>query len=287
MPELSLTSQAGLPNPDKIQSWAQAVPTIDTSIVAPWDTARANDEARWLSSQAPSHCKFPSLARRLLDISHTKVLQHALLEGEDLMINAIDLEWHGREPRELTEVGLAVLDTRDIRGVEPGQNGENWLKQILGQLSRRLTPRRWRRMSCIGPKRKQVTGLAKLCGELDINPKELHNCGNDIAYTMMCAILMAGHGGKGAETFDEKTTSMAQLTENVQAATLASSKENDLQGVLKFCTRCSQDGHLVVDCEEQVQCAHCFAAGDWYKAYSHQTDRCKSEFFRKRGAMKL
>ncbi|KAF2810835.1 uncharacterized protein BDZ99DRAFT_362518, partial [Mytilinidion resinicola] len=45
-------------------------------------------------------------------------------------IIAIDCEWHVYEPRELTEIGIAMLDTRDIQGVDPGKHGENWLNKI-------------------------------------------------------------------------------------------------------------------------------------------------------------
>jgi hypothetical protein len=30
----------------------------------------------------------------------------------------------------VTEIGFALLDTRDLRGVSPGENGANWLKLI-------------------------------------------------------------------------------------------------------------------------------------------------------------
>ncbi|KAF2491825.1 hypothetical protein BU16DRAFT_432217, partial [Lophium mytilinum] len=192
----------------------------------------------------------------------------------DIMINAIDLEWHDRERGELTEIGIAVLDSRDIKNVEPGTNGENWMKQVwyyhlrikeaghlqfskgnpekfqwgttvwvtmeqakailtdcfnwpaediqdprprpivflghalhndirklkekmgldldqFGTIVKKVDTQIMAKNVGIGPRRRQVIGLATLCNELGISPSELHNCGNDIAFTMICALLMA------------------------------------------------------------------------------------------------
>ena len=43
---------------------------------------------------------------------------------------AIDVEAHERGPRPVTEVGIATLDTRDLKDVAPGTNGENWQAAI-------------------------------------------------------------------------------------------------------------------------------------------------------------
>lgn len=39
---------------------------------------------------------------------------------------AIDVEAWEREPKPITEVGVATLDTRDLKDVPPGKNGEGW-----------------------------------------------------------------------------------------------------------------------------------------------------------------
>lgn len=46
---------------------------------------------------------------------------------------AIDLEAHEFNQDKITEVGFAILDTRDLIGIPPGQNGDNWIGLIRGQ----------------------------------------------------------------------------------------------------------------------------------------------------------
>lgn len=53
-------------------------------------------------------------------------------DGEPIFIS-IDCEAWEEPPRMVTEVGLATLDTRDLRGVPPGENGQNWHRFIRGR----------------------------------------------------------------------------------------------------------------------------------------------------------
>lgn len=46
---------------------------------------------------------------------------------------SIDVEAWEKPPRQVTEVGVATLDTRDLKGVEPGKAGENWHRFIRGR----------------------------------------------------------------------------------------------------------------------------------------------------------
>jgi len=43
---------------------------------------------------------------------------------------AIDVEAYERPPKPITEVGVATLDTRDLRGEAPGAVGQNWQQHI-------------------------------------------------------------------------------------------------------------------------------------------------------------
>jgi hypothetical protein len=45
---------------------------------------------------------------------------------EDVVFIAIDVEAWERNQNTITEVGVATLDTRDIRALAPGKNGKNW-----------------------------------------------------------------------------------------------------------------------------------------------------------------
>lgn len=50
-------------------------------------------------------------------------------EGEIVFI-CTDLETYEKTPGLVTEVGFAILDTLDLRGVAPGEGAENWFKLI-------------------------------------------------------------------------------------------------------------------------------------------------------------
>lgn len=49
---------------------------------------------------------------------------------EDVIIICVDLEAWERSHSIITEVGIATLDTRDIRNMAPGSLGENWREKI-------------------------------------------------------------------------------------------------------------------------------------------------------------
>src|ERR1700761_6901982 len=53
---------------------------------------------------------------------------------EDAILIAIDLEAYWREPHLITEIGIAVLDTRDVAEIAPGESplGRNWHIHIHG-----------------------------------------------------------------------------------------------------------------------------------------------------------
>jgi hypothetical protein len=48
----------------------------------------------------------------------------------DTVLISIDIEAWERDQSYITEVGVAMLDTRKIAGIPPGRNGENWVKKI-------------------------------------------------------------------------------------------------------------------------------------------------------------
>lgn len=59
------------------------------------------------------------------------LLEPAPWEAQDCPIfYSIDIEWNERNFTQLTEIGISLLDTLDIRGIPPGTNGENWVKHI-------------------------------------------------------------------------------------------------------------------------------------------------------------
>ncbi|KAI0128856.1 hypothetical protein BJ170DRAFT_732548 [Xylariales sp. AK1849] len=43
----------------------------------------------------------------------------------------VDVEAYERSSNTITEIGLAILDTGDIEGIPPGENGENWFEHAI------------------------------------------------------------------------------------------------------------------------------------------------------------
>lgn len=50
-------------------------------------------------------------------------------EGEVVFV-CVDIEAWEKNSKMITEIGVATLDTRDIKGVLPGKNGEYWMTKI-------------------------------------------------------------------------------------------------------------------------------------------------------------
>lgn len=50
-------------------------------------------------------------------------------EGSVVFV-CVDVEAYERPPRPITEVGVATLDTLDLKGLAPGENGKDWLGKI-------------------------------------------------------------------------------------------------------------------------------------------------------------
>jgi hypothetical protein len=49
---------------------------------------------------------------------------------DDIVIICVDIEAWERSSSTITEVGIATLDTRDVKDVPPGSGGENWRQMI-------------------------------------------------------------------------------------------------------------------------------------------------------------
>ncbi|KAF2403703.1 hypothetical protein EJ06DRAFT_470765, partial [Trichodelitschia bisporula] len=52
------------------------------------------------------------------------------LFDQDLVFIAFDVEAYEHNPSVITELGIAILDSRDIQGVAPGKTGSNWFDKI-------------------------------------------------------------------------------------------------------------------------------------------------------------
>ena len=72
---------------------------------------------------------FNALSITSLDITHTAPLPF----DSDAIFIAVDVEAFEYPPHPITEIGVAVLDTRDLRNHAPGTNGGDWQKHIRAQ----------------------------------------------------------------------------------------------------------------------------------------------------------
>ncbi|KAF2810842.1 uncharacterized protein BDZ99DRAFT_386492 [Mytilinidion resinicola] len=303
--------------------------------------------------------------------SQADALRYAIQsESSDFIINSIDVEWHTKMPREMIEIGLAVLDSRDIRGIEPGWNAENWMRKVyfyhfrikehghlpntfahsegfdwgtmvwlskaeakkaliqcfswpvednestdlsdgkelklrpvlflghavenntaelkkaldldleaIGTIVKSVGTQVIAKLKGIRPRGRRVIGLKDLCYEHGISIQVLHNAGNDIAYTMFCALLMAAQEDKIFIT-PARRQEMEKFTDEVKAAGRALDPPS--WGMTKFCARYNRDGHLEKGCRDRVRCKKCEAAGERKaKIFSHDTDRCKSQYYQR------
>lgn len=57
----------------------------------------------------------------------------ATTREDDVIIIAIDVEAYEKSQGIITEVGVSTLDTRDLQGTAPGENGTNWHQFIRGR----------------------------------------------------------------------------------------------------------------------------------------------------------
>lgn len=80
-----------------------------------------------LSSQMPDI----SILSISAPVDVSKPVPHAF--DMDAIFIAIDLEAYESPPRMVTEIGIATLDTRDLKGVAPGEIGKEWHSLIRGR----------------------------------------------------------------------------------------------------------------------------------------------------------
>lgn len=54
-------------------------------------------------------------------------------QEDDVVFVCVDVEAYERNTKLITEIGIATLDTRDIKSVVPGEGGKNWMNHIIGR----------------------------------------------------------------------------------------------------------------------------------------------------------
>jgi hypothetical protein len=112
-----------------------------------WDAQKNKNKAKKAKQQLERLAKQASMvdqlkrAQRYLGLRATEAtdgVSHAIdpmfatsfAFDQSVVFVCVDVESHERAHHKITEVGLATLDTRDLVGVAPGKDGEEWRKKI-------------------------------------------------------------------------------------------------------------------------------------------------------------
>lgn len=53
--------------------------------------------------------------------------------GDSIVFVCVDVEAYERNTRQITEIGIATLDTEDLKAINPGEGGANWRKIIIAR----------------------------------------------------------------------------------------------------------------------------------------------------------
>ena len=116
---------------------------------------------------------------------------------------------------------------------------------------------------------RQQIGLGSLMSCYDFPYRDSHTAGNDAAYTMIGAILMALYG-RNVPKFNK--TSL-QVVDEVEEASVKRSGCG--WGTTTFCTRCHSYKHLRENCRTRIRYAKCHNAGRERKfVTTHVTEDC-------------
>jgi hypothetical protein len=101
-------------------------PNIDAITLNPEIIAAKLADARAEAQSEPQGLS----AQELSDLGLAVKVPVELFEPESgVVFVCVDVEAHERT-HDTTEVGISTLDTNDIKGIDPGDNGENWRRYI-------------------------------------------------------------------------------------------------------------------------------------------------------------
>lgn len=131
----------------------------------------------------------------------------------------------------------------------------------------------------VGPKGPNIS-LKHMLEYFHIQPDNLHMAGNDIAYTMVAAVLAALKNDlyTSADHIPEPIVNGRHI-QDVLADIKAVNKAGPPPpwGVTVFCTRCDRLDHSRDECTEYVNCIHCCGSSSKkisYLARTHMTEKC-------------
>ncbi|KAJ4229892.1 hypothetical protein NW759_003258 [Fusarium solani] len=118
-------------------------PTIDDDDVNLYETAEKGQRAEWrdklklvktgfIPKQRNSFKALFNKRNRDLMLKHTQDYLGLVgnPEGHDVVFICVDVEAIERPPNPVSEIGFAILDTRDIQGIAPGECGRGWWPKI-------------------------------------------------------------------------------------------------------------------------------------------------------------
>ncbi|KAJ4325664.1 hypothetical protein N0V84_003379 [Fusarium piperis] len=118
-------------------------PTINDDDVENYQAAGKEERAEWrdklklvktgfIPKQRNSFKALFNKRNRDLMLKHTQEYLGLVgnPEGHDVVFICVDVEAIERPPNPVSEIGFAILDTRDIQGIAPGECGRGWWPKI-------------------------------------------------------------------------------------------------------------------------------------------------------------
>lgn len=82
----------------------------------------------WRALEEASKKHEEAIAQSLQPIDMTKPVPYPF--EQEVIFIAIDVEWYERSHKAITEIGISVLDTADLRNIAPGEGCLAWMDQI-------------------------------------------------------------------------------------------------------------------------------------------------------------
>lgn len=113
--------KGGMRAPERRKGWGQMTKRVQRYL-----GLRKKEPVKGWTLQGDALRKMKAESRVEVDVNKA-----VPFDMEDSMVFlCFDLEMYERNPNVVTEVGIAILDTKDIKDMPPGENGENWFMSI-------------------------------------------------------------------------------------------------------------------------------------------------------------
>lgn len=176
----------------------------------------------------------------VLDSSSTNIDASTTNSDSYAVLISVDCEAYEYEPDYITEIGVSILDIRDIIGVAPGPEGENWVSKIKSRHFRTKEHKYRRNKRYVqGCPDNFSFGQSEWISEKEA-PEVLRQCfrqssaGTGTSWSNPCKVIFVGHNAAADEQYlarlgfdlskeavdviDSEAMAMAVFRENFQSS---------------------------------------------------------------------